>query len=404
MRPRDQQQLVIAVISDQWYVETRSGLYTTASMPLTDTAASAGHRPSACKWLLLGRTPREPEDLSSMYQVQGTVELVGPRRVPRGGFGYVLGLPRYLSGLGRCFRDADIVIVKSNYVAAWLAFLLGAFRKRKGVLATLQVGDPQQALQHARNRLYSAFSGVAAWLTRRTNASADLSFFVSNALATGYCPAGRAFMVVNESRIRPANIVQKPKAMPSGRPFRLLYVGRLSPEKGVGDLLRAVDYLHHEGGITLTVVGDGVCYEELKRLDRENAVFFLGRVPWGSELFMIMQQHDVLVLPSYTEGLGLVLIEAMSQGTPVIGSRVGGIPELIADEETGLLVPPGDHRALAAAIRRLTSDSALYTKLSAAGLQVASENTLDRQMGAALRECIKILVEKRSAGSTSASE
>jgi glycosyltransferase involved in cell wall biosynthesis len=81
----------------------------------------------------------------------------------------------------------------------------------------------------------------------------------------------------------------------------------------------------------------------------------------------------VCVLPSVldtrgdTEGLGVVLLEAMNHGTPVIASRVGGIPDIVEDGVSGLLVPPGDADALAAALRRLRDDPALARRLGEAG-------------------------------------
>ncbi|MBD3305692.1 glycosyltransferase, partial [candidate division KSB3 bacterium] len=85
---------------------------------------------------------------------------------------------------------------------------------------------------------------------------------------------------------------------------------------------------------------------QIQRLRLEAQVEWMAALP-QTELAHRMRQADALVLPSLSEALGRVVIEAMATGTPVIGSRVGGIPELIADGKTGLLVPPGDDAALA---------------------------------------------------------
>lgn len=84
---------------------------------------------------------------------------------------------------------------------------------------------------------------------------------------------------------------------------------------------------------------------------------------------------DLFVFPSREEGLGSVLIDAMAQGLPIVASRVGGIPELIEDGQTGLLVPPGDAPALAAALTRLVADAELRARLGAAARQAAAAYT-----------------------------
>jgi len=104
---------------------------------------------------------------------------------------------------------------------------------------------------------------------------------------------------------------------------------------------------------------------------------FTGRVDRNT-LFVQYQQADLLVLPSVTmngqtEGLGVVLLEAMAAGVPVIGSRTGGIPDIIEDGVNGLLVPPGDPGALADAILSILSDPDLADRFRTAGLQTVQE-------------------------------
>ncbi|MGB9802180.1 MAG: glycosyltransferase [Desulfofundulus sp.] len=102
------------------------------------------------------------------------------------------------------------------------------------------------------------------------------------------------------------------------------------------------------------VVGDGplrrVLEEESRALGLEGRLFFTGE---RRDIPQILSLMDVFVLPSTTEGLPLTILEAMAAGKPVIASRVGGLPEVVVDGETGFLVPPGDPQALARALAQL---------------------------------------------------
>lgn len=161
------------------------------------------------------------------------------------------------------------------------------------------------------------------------------------------------------------------------REFRLLFVGRLVERKGVAYLLRALSLLRRGGDdIRLTIVGDGplgpALRAEAESLGIANAVEFTGYVPSG-DLSRRIEDSDALVLPAVrdakgdVEGLGVVLIEAMLHDRPVIASDSGGIGDIVIDGETGLLTPPGDVDALAAAIGRLRDDDALRARLVAGG-------------------------------------
>jgi glycosyltransferase involved in cell wall biosynthesis len=161
-----------------------------------------------------------------------------------------------------------------------------------------------------------------------------------------------------------------------GGGLRILFVGRLVERKGVTHLIEAVRRLPPESRPRLTVIGDG---PERASLEAQTArdglgdrVTIRGRVS-EAELKDAYASSDVLVLPSIldtrgdTEGLGVVLLEAMSYGVPVIGSNLGGITDIVRDGETGLLVPPGDPDALAGALQRLALDSTLAGRLGEAG-------------------------------------
>ena len=155
---------------------------------------------------------------------------------------------------------------------------------------------------------------------------------------------------------------------PSGDP-RLAIVGRLIPIKGHDVLLRAVAAVRRElPQVTLRIAGDGPLEHELRatvgELGLEDGVTFLGRVAPVAPAF---EDAQVVVVSSFGEGFGMVALEAMERGRPVIASAVGGLPEIVEDGRTGLLVPAGDVDALAAAILELVRDPERAAAMGSAG-------------------------------------
>ena len=125
---------------------------------------------------------------------------------------------------------------------------------------------------------------------------------------------------------------------------RLAIVGRLIPIKGHAVLLQALVAARTAvPSLTLEVAGEGPLAAELRasvtRLDLDDAVTFLGRVAPPAPVF---ERAEIVVVPSFGEGFGMVALEAMERGRAVIGSKVGGLPEIVEDGRTGLLVPPWD--------------------------------------------------------------
>lgn len=163
---------------------------------------------------------------------------------------------------------------------------------------------------------------------------------------------------------------------PATGQFAILFVGRLVERKGVTHLVEAVRRLPAGLHPRLTVIGDGPerasLEAQIARDDLGDRVTVRGRVS-EAELREAYAASNVLVLPSIldargdTEGLGVVLLEAMSYGVPVIGSDLGGITDIVQNGETGLLVPPGDPDALAAALTRIAQDGGLARRLGEAG-------------------------------------
>jgi glycosyltransferase involved in cell wall biosynthesis len=165
------------------------------------------------------------------------------------------------------------------------------------------------------------------------------------------------------------------------RPFELLFVGRLVERKGVHLLLDALATLPPERRVVLNVVGDGPDRAKLQaradRLGLGGRAVFHGFVP-KEELQRRLESCDAFVLPAVvdakgdTEGLGVVLIEAMSYARPVIASAAGGIVDIVEDGRNGFLVPPGDAAALAGAVARMMEDPARARALGLRGREDAA--------------------------------
>lgn len=152
-------------------------------------------------------------------------------------------------------------------------------------------------------------------------------------------------------------------------PERLLVgaVGRLSPEKGFDVLIRATDRLLGEGlPLELAIAGEGPARDELERTiaacAHRDHMRLLGHC---TDVLPLYEALDAFVLSSLREGLPNVLLEAMAMQVPIVATRIAGVPKVIDDDVSGLLVPPGDEAALAAAMRRVLGDARLQERLGA---------------------------------------
>lgn len=153
---------------------------------------------------------------------------------------------------------------------------------------------------------------------------------------------------------------------------QLLFLGRFSRDKGIIALLEALGILLQSmHSARLALIGFGPEEQTIRRaadrLGIAGATSIVGRVP-HAEIPRWLASADMVILPSErVEGLGVVLLESLASGTPVIGSRVGGIPDIIEDGVTGLLCRPGDPEDLAHQLVRLARDGALRRRTAEAG-------------------------------------
>lgn len=177
-----------------------------------------------------------------------------------------------------------------------------------------------------------------------------------------------------------------PRAPSPDGALRLAIVARLHLSKGHMELFEALDLLRKRGrAVALHIIGEGpdrAAYEaRVRELGLEQAVTFAGSLS-QERIIEELRGADAFVLPSHLEALGVAYMEAMSLGVPTIGTNAGGVPEIIDDGVHGILVPPHDPPALAAAIERLADDPALRERLGKAGREkIVAE--FDARVGAA---------------------
>jgi glycosyltransferase involved in cell wall biosynthesis len=171
-------------------------------------------------------------------------------------------------------------------------------------------------------------------------------------------------------------------------------VGRLTPVKGFPHLIKAVQLLREQGlNVKLWLVGDGILNQELRRLAQdsgvgERVVMFGPR----EDTYELLQAMDMFVLPSLHEGIPMALLEAMAAGLPVIATRVGGIPEVIEDRVSGILVEPGDPEGLALVCRRLMHDAVSAERLGQAARARVEERFSSGTMAADVANVYRRLV------------
>ncbi len=182
-----------------------------------------------------------------------------------------------------------------------------------------------------------------------------------------------------------------------GRP-RVVFVGRLAPPKGVETLVRAAAHLRTPAA-QVVIVGDGPnraeIENEIDRLGLRHRVHLTGFVP-HDQVPAVLAHADVFVMPSIYEELGSALVEAQWAGVPIVASRVGGIPDVVEDGITGVLVAPRDPTALAGAVDDLLSDPGRAHTLARRGQAAATRYDWTR-LGAQVLDVYQTVTGQRTA-------
>ena len=289
----------------------------------------------------------------------------------------------------RLTNGLDYDLLHGNY---WLSGVAGlALRARWGV-PLVQMFHTLGALKNGAAVVREHEPALRVAEERRIVAAADrlvaANAIERNALATAYdADVTRVAVIpcgVDTDLFTPGHAMAARVALGLPPGPLLLYVGRIAPIKGLETLLDAVGCLRGAGtAARLAVIGgetdepiDGHEADVRRRaaaLGLGDAVTFVGAQP-QERLRDWYVAADVTVLPSYYESFGMVALEAMACGSPVVASRVGGLQTTVRDGETGLLVAEGDPCALAETITRVLADGALRWRLGREGRRWAMQH------------------------------
>lgn len=283
--------------------------------------------------------------------------------------------------LSRLYRTPSLVFMGSGSPSQWLTWYM--FRRRDLKFIGRKIGFPEPTISAFKNPCIKLM--IKLYLSHFDHVfyrKCILQSWVSKGLENRFADRKVPSVVWHDVMITEKEIVDH-VLQRKNEIFELLFVGRLVIQKGVADLIKAMSELSDEN-IRLTIIGDGAdrqMFEEMVRdKDLQDRVIFKGQIRWGDLLWKEMQAAHCLIIPSYNEGLGMVCVEAMANGIPVIGSNQGGIPDIVKDYSNGLLIEPGNIESIKRAILTLYRDETLRENLAENALKTARENTRESQL------------------------
>ena len=282
--------------------------------------------------------------------------------------------------LARLLRRERADVLHTHTLAA--ASVLGRLSGRLAAVPVISHLHIENHFRPATRPVLRSLDNATARLCARLVA---VSQDTSHAYARQGYPEDRIEVVYNGVELdgrEAVSDVRSELGIPHGAPL-VGEVARLCAVKGQRELIEALASLP-EARLVLVGVDlerGGAFQAELERdaerLGVRDRVVFAGR---RNDAAALLGQLDVVALPSWTEGLPLVLLEAMARRRAVVATPVGGTPELLVDGETGLLVAPGDANALAAAIGRLLADAGLRERMGDAGYRRVADRFSAEEM------------------------
>ncbi|MDH7515352.1 MAG: glycosyltransferase family 4 protein [Bacteroidota bacterium] len=316
------------------------------------------------------------------------------------------GIPFSAHRLSRIVRDRGVDLIVSfssqdTHIAA-AASLFGRKRVPFAHYQQMQIGSPRRDLFHRlEHSLLSAWIAPLPWLAQQAR---ELTRIAPGKIAV--IPYGLEldrFRRRSGSRKHARTILSLPDDA-----FVIGTVGRLDRGKGQEYLLRAAARLPVQGKLLILIVGEDTRGEHqrygeflrglTRELGLEQAVRFL---PFRLDIETVFHAMDIFVLTSLSETFGMVTVEALASGLPVVGTNTAGTPEIIHDGETGLLVAPGDPERLARALYTLMETPELRHRLAEQGRRHAEERFSHHRQCEEIEKLVDRIIGEKNLGQAS---
>jgi glycosyltransferase involved in cell wall biosynthesis len=274
-----------------------------------------------------------------------------------------------------------------------------ALRQNKPLLAEV-VGDPEESIgnQSKGGLHYKVLASWEDYLLRRIIRHVSAASYVSRFSLQKKYPVSPGVYNDNISSVRldEADISQPRDYSSTHSPLRIVYLANLIPHKRHIDLIKAVEILLKRGvEVEVHFAGDGFIKENLiqatKRIGLEAYIHFHGHISEKREIFRLLDNSDLFVFPSASEGIPRAGLEGMARGLPIIGSNAGGIPEIVRESE---IFRVGDVKAIVELIQELIHDPQRLTDMSHYSIRTAEEFTggilsaKRRKLYSYFRDCI----------------
>lgn len=321
----------------------------------------------------LGFAAMPPDDIKKCFsEAQATIHLTNMAQVK-----FIEKL-KTAYNLFRIIKDNDINVVHTNFFGLTAIPMIGIYLSKAKIIFTDHSSGKTYSKTWLRKNLAKA---LHFFIKLRTLKYIAVSDFVHQRMKeTHYVNDKQCVTIYNGINIDRFNKTSSPDSIKLNKSienhYTLLAVASHIPEKGLQILIKAIALLKEKKTdiqINAMLVGDGWYSNELEKLAREQnltkEIQFLGR---RSDVHTLIQNADVVVVPSlWEEAFGLIIAESMASGTPVIASRIGGIPELIENDVSGYLFEPGNVEELALKILNLLNDQQKQIKFSTAALEKA---------------------------------
>jgi len=340
----------------------------------------------------------DPNDETLEYQLPNSVRIVALPFVRGKAKLIKTALHRALTPeIKKTIADCYAVYLRQPLWECWDVFNYARSLKKK-ILVSYH-GDWPDALKisevaGAKHLINLALAHYIDHVFKVMARNSEVSFCVGKELQDKYGTLAKK-SVLFANFLHSADDIAEPRPLNESPPYRILFVGHFEEYKGTKYLIRAAVLLKKQGlDLKLILVGTGSLEQDLRALARsegiEENIEWLGYIQHGSELMDVYRRADVLVLPSIaSEGTAKVLMEAMSQGVPVIATDVGSSRYLLGDGKYGIIVQPGDASAIARSIENTVRDFNLRESFISKGVALARFHTRERQ-----EEVVRSMLER----------